>query len=60
MVRDPAVHRRVCDEVTAWLESIGWSVDGVTESPITGPSGNREFLVAARRRGREPVGSTGR
>ena len=60
VVRDPAVHRRVCDEVTAWLESIGWSVDGVTESPITGPSGNREFLVAARRRGREPVGSTGR
>lgn len=49
VVRDPAVHQRVCDDVVAWLESIGWSVIGVTTSPITGPEGNIEFLVAAMR-----------
>ena len=49
VVRDPALHRRVCEEVRAWLESSGWSVDGIVESPITGPEGNVEFLVAARR-----------
>lgn len=47
VVRDPAVHARVCAEVRDWLESIGWRVEGVTRSPITGPEGNVEFLVAA-------------
>ncbi len=32
-----------------WLESTGWAVDGIVESPITGPEGNVEFLIAARR-----------
>lgn len=49
VVRDPAVHQRVCDDVAAWLTAIGWTVEGVTQSPITGPEGNVEFLVAARR-----------
>ena len=49
VVRDPAVHARVRDEVAAWLESRGWTVAGVTTSPITGPEGNVEFLIAARR-----------
>lgn len=48
VVRDPAVHERVCAEVVAWLEKAGWTVAGVTPSPITGPEGNIEFLVAAR------------
>jgi 23S rRNA (cytidine1920-2'-O)/16S rRNA (cytidine1409-2'-O)-methyltransferase len=48
VVRDPAVHARVCDDVVAWLEASGWAVEGVTPSPITGPEGNVEFLVAAR------------
>jgi len=48
VVRDPAVHERVCAEVMAWLEVAGWAVAGVTRSPITGPEGNVEFLVAAR------------
>lgn len=48
VVRDPAVHARVCAEVAAWLESRGWAVEGVTESPITGPEGNVEFLIGAR------------
>jgi len=49
VVRDPALHRRVCDEVHGWLETGGWEVLGIVESPITGPKGNVEFLVAARR-----------
>ncbi|MBB3346948.1 MULTISPECIES: TlyA family RNA methyltransferase [unclassified Sphingomonas] len=49
VVRDPAVHARVCAEVVAWLEQGGWQVLGVVESPITGPEGNVEFLVAAAR-----------
>ena len=49
VVRDPAVHERVCAEVAAWVAEQGWTVDGVVESPITGPEGNREFLLAARR-----------
>ena len=49
VVRDPLLHARVCDEVRAWLESSGWTVDGIVESPITGPEGNVEFLIAARR-----------
>lgn len=51
VVRDSAVHARVCDDVVAWLQASGWSVAGVTESPITGPEGNIEFLVAASRNG---------
>jgi 23S rRNA (cytidine1920-2'-O)/16S rRNA (cytidine1409-2'-O)-methyltransferase len=47
VVRDPAVHARVCDEVAAWLEGRGWMVEGVTPSPITGPEGNVEFLIGA-------------
>ena len=49
VVRDPALHRRVCDEVREWLEQGGWRVDGIVESPITGPQGNVEFLIHAER-----------
>jgi 23S rRNA (cytidine1920-2'-O)/16S rRNA (cytidine1409-2'-O)-methyltransferase len=47
VVRDAAVHQRVCDDAAAWVESQGWHVVGVTESPITGPEGNVEFLLGA-------------
>ena len=49
VVRDPGVHERVCREVADWLTGIGWTVEGVTQSPITGPEGNVEFLISARR-----------
>lgn len=49
VVRDPAIHARVCDEVSAWLAEIGWRVEGIVQSPITGPEGNVEFLIAAHR-----------
>jgi len=51
VVRDPAVHERVCAEAAAWVESQGWTVLGVTESPITGPEGNVEFLLGAEKNG---------
>ena len=49
VVRDPAVRARVCGEIAAFLSGRGWQVLGVTESPIAGGDGNREFLIAARR-----------
>ncbi|MBC2665541.1 TlyA family RNA methyltransferase [Novosphingobium flavum] len=49
VVRDPALHQRVCDEVRAWLEAAGWRIQGIVESPIKGPEGNVEFLVSAER-----------
>ena len=49
VVRDPALHQRVCDEARGWLEQAGWQVQGITESPIKGPEGNAEFLVSALR-----------
>ncbi|QLC23584.1 TlyA family RNA methyltransferase [Parasphingopyxis algicola] len=49
VVRDPAVHERVCAEVRDWLTGAGWRVVGVTPSPITGPQGNVEFLIGAER-----------
>jgi 23S rRNA (cytidine1920-2'-O)/16S rRNA (cytidine1409-2'-O)-methyltransferase len=51
VVRDPAVHERVCAETTAWVESLDWSVLGITPSPITGPEGNVEFLLGAEKIG---------
>jgi 23S rRNA (cytidine1920-2'-O)/16S rRNA (cytidine1409-2'-O)-methyltransferase len=50
IVREPELHKEVVDAVSAWLgEQPGWTVLGVTESPITGADGNREFLIAAQR-----------
>ena len=49
VVRDPALHERVCNDVRDWLESEGWVVQGVVPSPITGPEGNVEFLISALR-----------
>jgi 23S rRNA (cytidine1920-2'-O)/16S rRNA (cytidine1409-2'-O)-methyltransferase len=49
VVRDPEVHARVCAAAAAWAVSRGWSVEGVERSPITGPEGNVEFLLAARK-----------
>ena len=50
VVRDAAVHDRVCAEVSAWLAAQpGWRVAGVERSPITGPEGNVEFLIAGQR-----------
>ncbi len=48
VVRDPDLHQAVCDEIRDWLESLpDWRVLGVEQSPIKGPEGNIEFLIAA-------------
>ncbi|MCP4330283.1 MAG: TlyA family RNA methyltransferase [Alphaproteobacteria bacterium] len=50
VVRDPAVHLDVCRKIETWLSDQNeWEVLGVTASPIEGPKGNKEFLIAARR-----------
>jgi 23S rRNA (cytidine1920-2'-O)/16S rRNA (cytidine1409-2'-O)-methyltransferase len=49
VVRDPDVHARVSDAARSWVQSRGWDVVGLVESPITGPEGNKEFLLAAQR-----------
>ena len=49
VVRDPAVHARVCAAAAAWFEAAGWRVEGIEPSPITGPEGNVEFLLAVSR-----------
>jgi 23S rRNA (cytidine1920-2'-O)/16S rRNA (cytidine1409-2'-O)-methyltransferase len=49
VVRDPAMHKAVCDRIEAWLAAQpGWRVIGITPSPIKGPEGNIEFLIAAK------------
>lgn len=56
VVRDPELHKAVCDDMTDWLDGLdGWSSKGLTESPIKGPEGNIEFLLY----GEKSDGSTG-
>ena len=48
VVRDPVLHDEVCKGISDWLTGLdGWRVIGVEKSPITGPEGNVEFLIAA-------------
>ncbi|MGH6897603.1 MAG: TlyA family RNA methyltransferase [Geminicoccaceae bacterium] len=56
VVRDPALHDAVCARITRWLvDEQAWQVLGITLSPITGPKGNREFLIGARRTDKSPL-----
>jgi 23S rRNA (cytidine1920-2'-O)/16S rRNA (cytidine1409-2'-O)-methyltransferase len=45
VVRDPALHQEVIDEITDFCTSLGLKSCGVTPSPILGPKGNKEFLI---------------
>ena len=45
IIKDPAKHIRVLLDLNRFIEEKGWAVTAVTESPITGQKGNREFLV---------------
>jgi 23S rRNA (cytidine1920-2'-O)/16S rRNA (cytidine1409-2'-O)-methyltransferase len=52
VVRDAQVHANVCGVIRNWWAALpGWSVLGIEPSPLLGPEGNREFLIAARRAG---------
>lgn len=49
VVTDPEVRAHYCGEIETWWKNLaGWTVDGIVESPITGPEGNHEFLIGAR------------
>lgn len=45
VVRDGAIHRKVIEDLLAWLANQPASVRGLSFSPITGPKGNIEFLL---------------
>ena len=47
IVRDPAVHAAVCDDISAFVASLGWRVLGIIPSPIVGGDGNAEFLLGS-------------
>jgi 23S rRNA (cytidine1920-2'-O)/16S rRNA (cytidine1409-2'-O)-methyltransferase len=49
IVRDPAVHAAICEEITAFASALRWTVEGIIPSPIEGGDGNREFLMGAYR-----------
>ncbi|MEO7634108.1 MAG: TlyA family RNA methyltransferase [Sphingomicrobium sp.] len=51
VVRDAAVHDRVCAAAKVWVEGQSWTVLGLVASPITGPEGNVEFLLGAEKNG---------
>lgn len=47
VVRAPEVHRRVVEEIQAFCRELGLEIQGVVESPLLGPKGNREFFISA-------------
>ena len=49
VVKDPQAHVAAVQRVSDWLESVGWTVQATTESPITGGDGNVEFLLGGRK-----------
>jgi 23S rRNA (cytidine1920-2'-O)/16S rRNA (cytidine1409-2'-O)-methyltransferase len=49
IVRDASVHTAICDDISAFIASLGWRVLGIIPSPITGGDGNAEFLAGAAR-----------
>ena len=52
VIRDPAIHQRVLGELNQFVAAcLGLRWLGVTESPVLGPAGNKEFLVLIERAG---------
>jgi 23S rRNA (cytidine1920-2'-O)/16S rRNA (cytidine1409-2'-O)-methyltransferase len=49
ILRDPQVHAAVCDDITAAVAALGWTVAGIMPSPLPGGDGNREFFISAHR-----------
>ena len=45
VVRDPAIHKEVLDSFVALTQEIGFTILGLTFSPVKGPEGNIEFLA---------------
>jgi len=51
VVRDPATHQSVLEDIVAFVAEAGWAVRAMTWSPIKGPEGNIEFWVLIGRDG---------
>jgi 23S rRNA (cytidine1920-2'-O)/16S rRNA (cytidine1409-2'-O)-methyltransferase len=49
IIRDAAVHQAVCDDISAFVGSLGCAEIELFPSPITGGDGNAEFFIGARR-----------
>jgi len=47
VIRDPGIHEQVCETIAAFVSELGFSLTGIVPSPVIGPKGNREFLLAA-------------
>jgi 23S rRNA (cytidine1920-2'-O)/16S rRNA (cytidine1409-2'-O)-methyltransferase len=45
VVRDPALHQEVIDEIVTFCRTLGLESLGIAPSPILGPKGNKEFLI---------------
>jgi 23S rRNA (cytidine1920-2'-O)/16S rRNA (cytidine1409-2'-O)-methyltransferase len=50
VVQDPAIHDRVVQDISEFCEFLNLEVEGTCASPISGPSGNREFFILARKK----------
>ena len=48
VIRDAGIHEQVCAVLAEFTAGLGFEVIGITASPILGPKGNREFLMAAK------------
>lgn len=49
IVRDPKVHKKVCDDISEFASTLGFERGEVISSPITGGDGNTEYLIYLRR-----------
>lgn len=47
IIKDPAIHQRICDQMKNFMESLYFDVQGIIESPIRGQKGNKEFFIFA-------------
>lgn len=47
VIRDPGIHEQVCETIATFVSELGFSLTGIVPSPVIGPKGNREFLLAA-------------
>ena len=49
VVRETALHRKVIDRISNFSRGLGLEILGVTESPLRGPKGNKEFFIYLRK-----------
>jgi 23S rRNA (cytidine1920-2'-O)/16S rRNA (cytidine1409-2'-O)-methyltransferase len=49
VVKDKALHQKVIDRISTFSQGLGLKVLGVTESPLLGPKGNKEFFIYLRK-----------